>query len=199
MRIVKVNGTALPGRTRTELNPTRNAHHDNHLYGHTMRTLRRLLVFLFVVAAGAAHAEAPAGYPMVSFGEGLRLAHDQNKPVFVYFGRYGCAFCDKTNKESFSNPDIKRRYTDHYVLVYVDSESGKQITLPSGEQLSEMDLAARYRIIGTPTFVFLDAAGKTLARAPGAKTIQDLTDLDEFINTGAYKTESLSKFLSGKK
>jgi thioredoxin-related protein len=44
---------------------------------------------------------------------------------FVYFGRYGCAWCDHTNKKTFSDAALKKLYTENYVLVYVDAESGR--------------------------------------------------------------------------
>ena len=39
-------------------------------------------------------AEPPDGYPFVSFDAGLRLAKEQNRPIFLYFGRFGCGWCD---------------------------------------------------------------------------------------------------------
>jgi thioredoxin-related protein len=53
------------------------------------------LALLF--ACGSALAEPPKDYPFLSFDRGLRLAQEQHKPVFVYFGRFGCAWCDQVN------------------------------------------------------------------------------------------------------
>ncbi len=67
------------------------------------------------------------------------------KPIFLYFGRYGCAWCEHTNKVSFSDPALKKLYTDNYELVYVDAESGKRLTLPSGERITEAELGRACR------------------------------------------------------
>jgi len=31
----------------------------------------------------------------------LKAARANGKPIFLYFGRYGCAWCDHTNKKTF--------------------------------------------------------------------------------------------------
>ena len=61
-----------------------------------------------VLAAGclwatAVLADPPPGYPFVGFDAGLKAAHTSGKPIFLYFGRYGCAWCEHTNKTTFSD------------------------------------------------------------------------------------------------
>lgn len=163
-----------------------------------MKRLLLIVLFMAFGFAASAFADPPDHYPFVSYGEGLRLAQQQNKPIFLYFGRYGCGWCAKTNKESFSDPDIHRLYTEHYVLVYVDAESGKRLKLPSGERITEADLGARFNAFATPLFVFLNPQGKEIVKIPGFKTIQDFKDFDRYVNGGFYKTQSLLQFLGGK-
>lgn len=57
--------------------------------------------------------------------------------------------------------------------------------------MSERDLAKKYRIISTPTLIFLDTRGKELLRIPGAVTKDDFKDLlcsyvDGIKNKGCY-------------
>ena len=158
-----------------------------------------LISLLALLWLPGAQAEPPAGYPFLSYGEALQRAQTQNKPVFVYFGRLGCPWCDRTNKESFSDPAVRQHYVEHYILAYVDTEASKRIALPSGEQVSEMDIAARFRVIATPFFAYLDASGKPILRAPGYKTAKEFLDFDQFVNGGHYQTQSLSQYLAGRK
>lgn len=151
-----------------------------------------------MLAASAAFAEPPKDYPFVSFDQGLRLAREQNRPIFLYFGRFGCGWCDMTNKQAFSDPALRKLYTQNYVLVYVDSESGKRLRLPSGERITEADLGVRYRAFATPLFMFMEPDGKEIARIPGVKTTQDFLDYDRFVRGGHYKTQTLTQFLAGK-
>lgn len=163
----------------------------------TMALLAALLAAL--IWQHPARADAPPGYAFVSYDEGLRRAAKESKPMFVYFGRYGCAWCDWTNRETFSNAKLRKLYTDHYVLVYVDAESGKRLTLPNGERITEAELGTRFRAFATPLFVYLDAQGTQIFKAPGFKTLDDFKEFDHYVVDGYYKTQKLMEYLGSKK
>jgi thioredoxin-related protein len=148
--------------------------------------------------AGTALADPPPGYPFVSFDAGLAAAKTSGKPIFLYFGRYGCAWCDHTNKKTFSNAALKKLYTEHYELVYVDAESGKRLTLPTGERITEAELGVRLQAFATPLFVYLTPAGEKIVQIPGFKTVQDFRDYDRYVRGGHYKQKTLLEFLGGK-
>lgn len=160
----------------------------------------RIATFLLVllIACGNALADPPKNYPFVSFDEGLRRAKAENKKVFVYFGRFGCAWCDEVNKKTFVDAELKDLYIKNYVLVYVDAESGKRLRLPSGERITEADLGTHYRVFGTPMFVYLETDGKVIASIPGIQTVQNFRDSDRFVMEGHYKSQSLAEYLRGK-
>ncbi len=143
-------------------------------------------------------ADPPPGYPFLSFDQGMKQAQQEKRPVFLYFGRFGCGWCDKTNKEAFSDAGLRKLYTEHYVLVYVDAESGKRLRLPSGERITEADLGSRYRAFATPLFVFLLPDGSEIARVPGVQSTQDFINYDRYVTQGFYKTQTLVQFLNSK-
>ncbi|QKT03241.1 thioredoxin family protein [Ectothiorhodospiraceae bacterium 2226] len=147
-------------------------------------------------AVGTVQAEPPAGYPFVTYEEGVRQAQAEDKPIFLYFGREGCGWCDKTNKETFSDAALRERYTENYVLVYVDAESGRRLTLPTGERITEMELGVRLRVFATPVFAYLDSQGERLYSAPGFKTVEDFKDIDRYVRGGHYQHLSLTEFLA---
>lgn len=162
-----------------------------------LRKLRALLAML-CLAAATAWADPPAGYPFVDFDTGLAAARASGKPIFLYFGRYGCAWCDHTNKKTFSDPALKKLYSSHYELVYVDSESGRRVTLPSGERITEAELGVRLNAFATPLFVYLTPQGEKIVQIPGFKTVQDFRDFDRYVRGGHYKRQTLLQFLGGK-
>jgi thioredoxin-related protein len=147
---------------------------------------------------GSALADPPTGYPFVGFDAGLKAARASGKPIFLYFGRYGCAWCDHTNKKTFSDAALKTLYTENYVLVYVDAESGKRLTLPSGERITEAELGVRLQAFATPLFVYMTPEGDKIMQIPGFKTVQDFRDYDRYVRGGHYKQKTLLEFLGGK-
>lgn len=164
--------------------------------------MRRLLWPCIMLAAWAAvisnvgYADPPLGYPFLKYDDALKSARQQDKKIFVYYGRYGCGFCDKTNKKSFSDPELKKLYTEHYILAYVDAESGKRLVLPNGERLTEMELGARLKAKVTPVFIYMDAGEKSLLKVPGFQTVEDFIKYDQYIHGGHYKNLTLDQFLS---
>ena len=148
--------------------------------------------------ASAALADPPPGYPFVNFDTGLKAARASGKPIFLYFGRYGCAWCDHTNRKTFSDPSLKTLYSDNYELVYVDAESGKRLTLPSGERITEAELGVRLQAFATPLFVYMTPQGDKIMQIPGFKTVQDFRDFDRYVRGGHYKQKTLLEFLGGK-
>ncbi len=135
---------------------------------------------------GVSQAEPPPGYDFVRYDEGLRVAQREHRQIFVYFGRYGCGYCDKTNKVGFADPQVKAAYSKHYVLVYVNSESMDRLTLPSGERITEMQLGERMNTLGTPVFFFLQPSGKQILKAYGYQDPAKLLEMDHYIQEGQY-------------
>lgn len=126
-------------------------------------------------------AEAPDGYPFMPFDQAMQQAQSEGQLLFVYFGRYGCGYCEKTNKEAFSDAEVKARYRDRYALAYVDAESGERLRLPSGERITERELGTRYDAFVTPVFSFLTPEGELVLRLVGVQRVEDLIEADERI------------------
>lgn len=138
--------------------------------------MTRVLGFILCLTGTAAVADPPEGYPFLPFDKAMEQANAETKLMFVYFGRYGCGYCDKTNKEAFSDPGVKEQYSKHYVLAYVDSESGKRLRLASGERITERELGTRYNAFVTPIFSFMSPDGTVITRMVGVQRIEDLMD-----------------------
>lgn len=162
-----------------------------------VRPLSRLATLLLGLGlALGAYADPPENYPFLAYDEGLKQAHASGKHIFLYFGRLGCGWCDKTNKESFSDPALRALYMDHYVLVYADAESGKRLTLSSGERITEMELGVRMKAFATPLFAWLEPDGRTIVKVAGVQTVKDFRDYDRFVHGGEYRSKDFKQFIS---
>lgn len=155
-----------------------------------------LSLLLALSASGAVLADPPAGYRFVAFDAGMAQARAENKPVLLYFGRYGCAWCDHTNRQTFSDPELRALFNEHYALIYADAESGNRLQLASGERLTEAKLGARLGAYATPLFVFMTPQGEVIARIPGFKTVEDFRHYDRYVRGGHYRERTLAEFLA---
>jgi len=151
---------------------------------------------VYALSVTGVRADPPERYTFLAYDEGLREAQRKGNKVFVYFGRYGCGWCDLTNRQAFSDEAVRRAYQAHYVLVYVDAESGRRLTLPSGERITEMELGSRFNAFATPLFAFLEPDGKMIFKVAGIQTAKDLLDYDRFVHGGIYQSKDIRQFLS---
>jgi len=158
----------------------------------------RSILAAILLAATAAVADPPPGYPFVAHDAGMKRAQQEAKPILLYFGRYGCAWCDHVNRKTFSDPGLQRLFSENYVLIYVDAEGGQRIRLPNGERLTEGELGARLGAFATPLFVFMTAEGNVIAKIPGFKTVEDFRDYDRYVRGGHYLKQSLPAFLGSR-
>ena len=151
---------------------------------------------IIALTPAAVHADPPPGYVFQSYDEGLARAATSGKPVFLYFGREGCGYCDFTNRNAFSDPAVRRGYETHYELVYVDAESGRRLRLPNGERITERELGVRFKAFVTPVFVFLSADGAQLLKLVGVQSAEQLLRYDRYISEQHFKGRSLEQFIA---
>ncbi len=143
-------------------------------------------------------AAPPEGYDFLSLNKAMKQSASEQKPMFLYFGRYGCPTCRKMHKEVFSDAGLNKELSEKFVLAYVDTESGNRIRLPNGERTTEMQFASRNRILGTPTFIYFSPDQKALFKKAGFQTIDTMGLYNDFVLEGHYKTSKLKEFLATK-
>ena len=159
----------------------------------------RLFLLLLCTLASlgqALTAAPPAGYDFLPLTDATERAAAENKPMLLYFGRYGCTTCRKMHAEVFTDDGVRGKYTDAFVLAYVDTESGNRIRLANGEITTEMQFAARSRIVGTPTFVFFSVEQKPLFKKAGFQSIEQMTRYGDFVADGHYRSMTLQDYLA---
>jgi protein disulfide-isomerase len=90
-------------------------------------------------------------------------AKQEKKLVLADFtGSDWCGWCVKLKGEVFDTPEFTSWAKQNVVLLEVDFPRRKPVT---PEQRAKNDeLAARYRIQGYPTILFLDASGKPVGQ-----------------------------------
>jgi thioredoxin-related protein len=155
-----------------------------------------LLLCLAGIVSQPVLAAPPEQYNFLPLTQALERSAAENKPIFLYFGRYGCSICLKMHKEVFSDPDLRLKMSERFMLAYVDIESGKRIRLPNGERTTEMQFASRSRLLGTPTFIYFSSSQKPLFKKTGFQTALQMLRYSEFVSGGHYQTMTLKQYLS---
>ena len=90
-------------------------------------------------------------------------AEARSLPVVVVVTGAECGHCTRMHREFLSDPAIHTLLMEQAVTRELQRETGGKITDFDGERLRARLFLARYDIFATPTVLFLDSQGGSLA------------------------------------
>ena len=137
-------------------------YHAAYIRTDRMKTLTRILFFLFLVAGLHASESWGTDYPAA-----LEQASQEKKLVLLDFtGSDWCHWCQKLQGDVFSQAAFKDFAKKNLVLVELDFPQGKI----QSEKLKSQNqaLQTQYHVEGYPTLVLLDAKGKVIKQHTGS-------------------------------
>ncbi len=139
-------------------------------------------VVLSVVLIGFSSTEASDKIKWRSYDEGLALAKQEGKKVFIHFYADWCAYCKKMEKETLTNLAVIDSLNNDFIPVLVNSDKDR-------------DLARDFYIRGLPSTWFVSETGEKISSLPGYITAEMLLNALKFIQTDSYKTMSFTDFM----
>ncbi|MFO1462468.1 MAG: cytochrome c biogenesis protein CcdA [bacterium] len=138
--------------------------------------LKRVMGVLMVVPAlyyGYAFAKPllakpQAGYWVRDLEKGLSLARESRKPILVDFYADWCPPCQELDKFTFSSPEV-RELGGNFIMVKVDC---------TNDDAQCRQATERYEVVGWPTVLFLDSAGRPIE---GVKLVGGFADRERML------------------
>ena len=150
-------------------------------------------------ASTAARAASPEGWNFLEYSAALKVARQQGKPVFVYYGFDKCPYCVYVNKHTFSSEELRRTYSSRYVLAYFDIRGNRddQIELADGTRMPRGDAIKHLKASPVPAWAFLDSKGREVLARRGSRTkVNAFRQFDAYLSSGDYKHASFEAFLA---
>ncbi len=128
-------------------------------------------------------AEAPAddGINWKNYSDGVAMAENQDKHIFLYFQAQWCTYCTKLKETSFKDPAVIDLLQKHFVSISIDTDQHK-------------DLAMKWKVRGLPTLWFLKPDTSKISNIPGYVDAKQLTKVLDYIQTRSYDKLSFSEF-----
>lgn len=124
------------------------------------------LALLGVVLVARPVAAGPDEEFWRSWNDGLREASTSQRPILVDVYTDWCGWCKRMDRDVYSREDVREYLSRRFVTVKLNAESAKQ-AFYEGKNLSARALAARFRVSGYPTTVFLKSGGEHMVNVPG--------------------------------
>ncbi len=135
--------------------------------------------------------------------EDLAEANAAGKRLMLIWEQRGCIYCRKFHEEVAPVPAIADMLENDYFVVQLNLFGDVEVTDFDGETLSERDMAMKWNIMFTPTFMFFppevaqgvsarEAAVITMPGAFGRYTMQNL--LQWVLDEGYLSGENFQKY-----
>jgi len=116
----------------------------------------------------------------------LAEANDEGKRLVLFFEQRGCLYCKKMHEEVFSDPEVSDYIDENFFVVQLNLHGSTEVGDFDGDMRGEKDMARKWRVLFTPTIMFLpeevpetdSAIDAVVAVMPGA--FSKSTSLDMF-------------------
>ena len=154
---------------------------------------------LLAGAAALAQAALPEGWHFLEYNAALRVAKQQGKPVFVYYGFNKCPYCIYVNKNTFSSEELRKTYSAHYVLAYFDIRGNPDdmMDLAGGGSMRRADAIKHLKASPVPAWAFIDPQGREVLVRRGSRTkVLAFNQFDAYVAGGEYKNGTFEAFLA---
>src|SRR6056297_1672497 len=108
--------------------------------------------------------------------EDLAEAQAEGKRLVLFFEQRGCIYCAQMHEEVFSDPGISDYIGENFFVVQLNLHGDIAVTDFDGDARPEKDMAGKWRVLFTPSIVFLpeevpedqNALEASVAVMPGA-------------------------------
>ena len=134
--------------------------------------------------------------------EDLAEANAEGKRLLLLFEQRGCIYCTRMHEKTFPDPAVTKAITDHYFVVQLNLHGDTEVVDLDGEALREKDMARKWRILFTPTMLFMpeeapegvSAAEAAVAVMPGAFGKGTTLDLLTWVQEKRYLLDTDEDF-----
>jgi thioredoxin-related protein len=128
------------------------------------------------------------------YDDGLKLAKEQGKKVFLEFTAKWCGYCKRMRATTFKDLKVVSMLNDNFVVVSVDGDSRDSLNI-DGWVSTEKAVARDYRVTGYPTFWFLTPEGERISSVKGYRDTKTLFTILDYMKDDLYKTVKFEDFI----
>lgn len=129
--------------------------------------------------------------------EDIETAQEEGKRLAIIFEQRGCIYCRRLHEEVLSDEKVAGYIRDNFMIVQYNLYGDEEVTDLDGETLTEKTAARKWRIVFTPTIVFLpesadgkrDVGAAAVSSIPGAFGKGTTKHMFEWVNAKGYNGE----------
>ena len=130
--------------------------------------------------------------------EDMEAAKSQGKRLALMFEQRGCIYCKEVHETVLTVPEVRDYIKEHFMVVQYNIHGSEDLTDLDGETLSEKRAAKKWRLLFTPTILFMpedvptdgsDAGQAAVAMMPGAFKKGTFLEMFRWVYDKGYEGE----------
>ncbi|NNJ92665.1 MAG: thioredoxin fold domain-containing protein [Gammaproteobacteria bacterium] len=135
----------------------------------------------------------------LDIGEDVMEASDEGKHVMLFMHLNGCPYCYKMVEENIKNAPYTDFIKQNFDVISLNIRGDREVALNEEVSLTEKELAERFKVMYTPTIVFLSPDNKVVARINGYRSVPDFKLVLNYVEEKAYEKQRLTQYVNDKK
>jgi thioredoxin-related protein len=141
-----------------------------------------LTLIIFIISELSCNPASSENINWYTYKHGIELSKKQGKKIFLHFYADWCAYCEKMEKETFSDYSVASYINANFIPIKVNSDRDVKIALDFG-------------VRGLPSTWFIGENGERISYLPGYISSKRLLNILRYINTDSFKEMTFSKFV----
>ncbi len=129
----------------------------------------------------------------VTLEDALTRASKEDKKILIDVYASWCPFCQRMHSEVYTNDDVLRAISDHYLWVKINVESNNMVRY-KGSDFTEAQFARALENENVPTTFFMNDEGAIIGVQPGYLDADVFSNLLNYIGSDAFLSQSFDEF-----
>jgi thiol:disulfide interchange protein len=125
--------------------------------------MKKLILFLFIVILSVTSAYSQIHFEQLSWQQALGKARQENKMIFIDVYATWCTYCRQMDANIFPLPEVGEYQNEHFLNLRYDVLKADGIAIRNS-----------YRLLGFPTFLYLDPQGMVVKKTAGYQSKEQL-------------------------
>lgn len=150
---------------------------------------------------GGKPSEHPAWFKesFLDIAEDVGEAAAGGRHVMLFMHLNGCPYCYKMVEENIKHAPYTDFIRERFDVIALNIRGDREVAFNEEVTLTEKELAARLKVVYTPTVVFLDHENRVVARVNGYRSVDDFRHVLDYVDEKAYLRTTLAGYLNERK
>src|SRR3954465_2175913 len=125
--------------------------------------MKKLIIFLLIVILSVTSAYSQIHFEQLSWQQALGKARQENKMIFIDVYATWCTYCRQMDANILSLPEVGGYHNEHFINLKYDVLKADGVAIRNS-----------YRLLGFPTFLYLDPQGMVVKKTAGYQSKEQL-------------------------